>query len=73
MHNDKAVEGDHKKPQIILHYNATKSGVDNMDHLATLYTSRRKTNRWPLVHFFNMLETAAIAACIHWLTMNQDC
>jgi len=51
MHNDKAVEGDHKKPQIILHYNATKSGVDNMDHLATLYTSRRKTNRWPLVHF----------------------
>jgi len=72
MHHDKAVEGDKKKPQMILHYNATKSGVDNMDHLATLYTSRRKTNRWPLVLFFNMLDIAAIAACILWLTTNPD-
>jgi len=51
MHHDKAVDGETKKPEIILHYNATKSGVDNMDHLATLFTSRRKTNRylWQIV------------------------
>ena len=72
MRHDKAVEGDQKKPQIILHYNATKSSVDNMDHLTTLYISRRKTNRWPLVLFFNTLDTEAIATCILWLTTNPD-
>jgi hypothetical protein len=61
MHHDKAVEGDAIKPRI-LHYNATKSGVENMDHLATLFTARRKTNRWPLVLFLNMTDVAGIAA-----------
>ena len=31
-----------QKPEIILYYNSTKSGVDNLDHLATMYTCRRK-------------------------------
>ena len=48
MHYDSAVEGEDRKPEIILHYNATKSGVDNLDHLCTLYTCRRKVNRWPV-------------------------
>ena len=45
MHHDDNVEGDNQKPEIILRDNDTKSGVDNLDHLATLYTSRRKVNR----------------------------
>ena len=51
MHHDDSVVGDAHKPEIIMHYNATKSGVDNLDHLATMHTSRRKVNRWPMTLF----------------------
>ncbi|XP_013411025.1 piggyBac transposable element-derived protein 1-like [Lingula anatina] len=67
MHHDNSVSGDQQKPDIILHYNNTKSGVDNLDHLARMHTSRRKINRWPMVLFFNMVDIAGIAAFIIWL------
>ena len=67
MHHDDNVEGDNQKPEIILHYNDTKSLVDNLDHRATLYTSRRKVNRWPVVLFGNCLDVGAVAALIIWL------
>ena len=67
MHHDDNVEGDNQKPEIILRDNDTKSGVDNLDHLATLYTSRRKVNRWPVVLFGNCLDVGAVAALIIWL------
>ncbi|KAM9307115.1 piggyBac transposable element-derived protein 4-like [Pholidichthys leucotaenia] len=67
MHHDNSVSGDQRKPDIIVHYNNTKSGVDNLDHLATMHTSRRRINRWPMVLFFNMVEIAGIAAFIIWL------
>ena len=44
MHLNSQTEGDDHKPQIILHYNATKSGVDNLEHLVTMYSCRRKVN-----------------------------
>ena len=43
MHHTATTEGG-DKPEIILHYNKTKSGVDNMDHLVTIFSCRRKTN-----------------------------
>lgn len=67
MHHDNSVSGDKQKPDIILHYNNTKSGVDNLHHLATMYTSLRKINRWPMVLFFNMVDIAGIVAFIIWL------
>ena len=42
MHHDDQVDCDTQKPEIILYYNSAKSGVDNLDHLATMYTSRRE-------------------------------
>ena len=45
MHHDDKVEGEDKKPEIILHYNACKSGVDNLDKLVGTFSCRRKTNR----------------------------
>lgn len=36
MHHDKAVEGNATRPSVIVHYNATKSGVDHMDHRPTV-------------------------------------
>jgi hypothetical protein len=50
----------------------TKSGVDNMDHLASMYSCKRKINRWPMVLFLNMLDTAAIASFAIWMCNNPD-
>ena len=32
MNHHENVEGDDRKPEITLHYNATKSDIDNSDH-----------------------------------------
>lgn len=72
LHHDMTVDGPKRKPEIILHYNSTKSGVDNMDHLACTYSCRRKTNRWPMVIFFNILDTAAIASFVIWMCNNPN-
>ena len=50
------------KPKIILYYNKTKSGVDNIDKLLAKYTVKRRTNRWPLALFYNIIDIAALAA-----------
>lgn len=55
------------KPDILLYYNETKSGVDNLDHLLRLYSCKRKVNRWPVCLFFNMLNCAAFAAYFVWM------
>ena len=73
MHHDKkAIEEKENKPEIITHYNATKSGVDNFDHLCRLYTCKRKIPRWPMVFWFNMLDCAAVAGYIIWILKYSD-
>ena len=46
--------------------------VYNMDHLTTIFSCRRKTNWWPMVLFFNMLDVAGVAAFIIWISLNPD-
>ena len=46
MHHDDTVDAeDRQKPEIIQHYNKTKSGVDNLDHLVGLYSVKRKGSK----------------------------
>ncbi|KRZ73101.1 PiggyBac transposable element-derived protein 4 [Trichinella papuae] len=60
MHNDTEVsDGKSRKPDIILHYNNTKGGVDNLDKMTSTYSSQRMTARWPLVIFYNMIDVTA--------------
>ena len=66
-HHDDQVDGDAQESKIILYYNSTKSGVDSLDHLATMYTCRRKNNRWPVALFGNVFDVAAVAAFIIWI------
>ncbi|XP_031139747.1 uncharacterized protein LOC116039112 [Sander lucioperca] len=54
------------KPDIILHYNSTKGGVDNLDKLVGTYSCRRKTTRWPLAVFHNILDVSAYNAFVLW-------
>ncbi|KAK3758264.1 hypothetical protein RRG08_036534 [Elysia crispata] len=61
MHN-KAEVGDNGKPDIVLTYNKTKGGVDAMDQMTHAFTTKRKSKRWPMVYFFNILDLASIAA-----------
>ena len=42
------------KPNIIQHYNSTKSGVDVLDQLVKEYTCKRGTRRWTVIVFYNI-------------------
>ena len=44
MRHDGKTEGDQQKPKIAIHCNKTKSGVDNMDHSAIIFSYKRKSN-----------------------------
>ena len=66
---DVVVEIKHK-PNMILFYNETKGGVDSLDQLAHRYTVKRRTKRWPLVYFMNIVDIAALATYIIWLGKN---
>lgn len=43
-------------PEIIEFYNSTKGGVDTLDQLCHSYSCGRKTRRWPLCLFYNLLN-----------------
>ena len=57
-HFDAEISDVGSKPQMILDYNHTKSGVDVMDGRIEHFTCRRKINRWPCLIFFNLLDIA---------------
>ena len=63
MHSDTAVNVDEqKKPQMIMYNNKYKAGVDTMDQMVSRYTCHRRTQRWPLAMFFNILDVGALVA-----------
>lgn len=72
QHNDDSVSGPKLKPDIILYYNKTKGAVDTMDKMLSQYTTKRKTNRWPLAMFFNIIDTAGLAAYIIFTKNNPS-
>ena len=73
MHHNDAVSGEEKhKPIIILDYNETKGGVDTLDQLAHAYSTKRKSNRWPMTQFYNIIDIAGVAAMICWLNIFPD-
>jgi len=43
-----------------------------MDQMTRTYSCKRKTRRWPLVVFYNMLEISAINAYVIWKTLNRN-
>ena len=55
---------DSGKPEIINFYNSTKADVDTLDQLVRFYTVQRKTRRWPLTIFFNVLDIACYNAFV---------
>lgn len=70
MHYDRETQGSANKTTMILDYNRTKGGVDNMDKMLGEYSCKRRTNRWPLAFFYNILDVAALAAHIVYMENN---
>lgn len=63
-HDSHQFAATNRKPTIIEYYNKTKGGVDSHDQLSHAYSTIRATNRWPLLVFFGLLDTAGINAAI---------
>jgi hypothetical protein len=55
----------HKRLKLITDYSCEKSGADQMDENMAEFTCLRKTARWPLVTFSNILYVAVKNSYIH--------
>lgn len=67
LHHKIEISNDNqKKPEIIKFYNKTKCGVDVLDQLIGTYSCKRRTNRWPMVLFSNMLDISAYNGFVIW-------
>lgn len=64
MHYSNSVHGIKNKPEAIHFYNRNKAGVDVMDQMLGTYSCKRKTNRWPVAFFYNMLDISAMASYV---------
>lgn len=62
MHHTKQLDSLSKKPEIIIDYNKTKGGVDEIDKKCSNYSSNRRTRRWPLAIFFRVLDLSGVNA-----------
>ena len=72
MHSDTAVNVDEqKKTHMIMYYNKYKTGVDIMNQMVSRYTCHRRTQRWPLAMFFNILDVGALVAYIIYYENNN--
>ncbi|XP_067115864.1 piggyBac transposable element-derived protein 4-like [Osmerus mordax] len=72
-HTDAEIsDRDDGKPTIILDYNRNKGGVDNLDKVVTYYSCKRKTARWPLVIFDNMIDVSTYNAFVIWREINPN-
>jgi len=65
--------GDRKnKPEMVCYYNKTKAGVDLLDMKCAIYSSSRRTRRWPLAIFYQMLDISCINSFILYLSFRGN-
>ena len=74
MHSDKGTQlpAPEKKSEVITYYNETKGGVNTMDQMVRWFIFKRKTRRWSMVIFYNMLDISALNAYIIWMSLNKE-
>ena len=69
MHHNNNIENN-GKPEIINFYNETKAGIDALDQKGCHYTTYRKTRRWPMAVFYNVMD---IAFVLYNALSSSDC
>ncbi|KAL3999245.1 serine carboxypeptidase 1 [Sarotherodon galilaeus] len=63
---------DKRKPMIIEEYNRCKGGVDNLDKVVGTYTCRKRTSRWPMALFHNMIDVSLYNAYVLWISVDPS-
>ena len=56
MHDSEFRDKGNDKPEIVSFYNATKSGVDTLYYKCSIYSTNRRTRRWPLAIFYHLIS-----------------
>ncbi|GBP88561.1 PiggyBac transposable element-derived protein 4 [Eumeta japonica] len=64
MHDGNSMDESTNKPEIILQYNSTKAGVNAVDQMYSVYSSSRRTRRWPMPILYRLLDISALNAYI---------
>ena len=72
MHRDCSIDKETGKPEIVDYYNSTKGGVDCLDQIVRYFSTKRKTNRWPVALFYNMLDIAAYNSFLLYKTKHPE-
>ena len=74
MHSHPDADSDYseKKPEVILHYNSTKSGVGTLDRMVQTYSCKRMTRRWPVALSYNMIDVSAVNAYVMWQQIQNN-
>ena len=62
LHHDTSLEPD-SKSEIVSYYNQTKTGVDALDQKVWYYSAYRKTNKWPMAVFYNIVDIGSYNPC----------
>ncbi|XP_026036683.1 piggyBac transposable element-derived protein 1-like [Astatotilapia calliptera] len=65
-------DGEKRKPVIIDDYNQCRGGVDNLDMVVSTYSCRRRTNRWPMALFHNMIDVSLYNAFVLWTSVDRS-
>lgn len=71
MHDSKFTDQSNNKPEVISFYNATKSGVDNLDKIIAIYSPNRRSRRWPLTVFYNMIAVSLVNSGIIYASFEE--
>ncbi|KAL1390375.1 hypothetical protein pipiens_012394 [Culex pipiens pipiens] len=61
-----------KKAYINLHYNAGKAAVDNLDKVTREFTVSRRTKRWPVKVFYDVLDVMIHNALVIFSLKNPE-
>ena len=64
FHSNVSITDCHSKPTVIMDYNKHKGGVDTLDENCKEFNCLRKTNRWPMVIHYNLINVATNNAFI---------
>ena len=63
MHSSPTIS-ENSRHEVVNYYNSTKGDVDAFDQLCGTYTCSRRTKRWPLCVFYDIINAATINARI---------
>lgn len=69
MHHKKEMDSETGKPEMIIDYNKTKGGVDEVDKKCSNYSTSRRTRRWPMAIFYRLIDISGINSYV----LYNDC